>query len=91
MSANRYFDDEDEQEEPELIVALKARQMNKIDFSGRQFNEWTIMSVVDQKENVYKTVCSCGREFKRDVYPIVNYLINQCRFCSKKKSFFNVL
>lgn len=93
MSVNKYFDnDEEEQEEKlETIVRIKLRSMNKIDFSGRKFNEWFIIAVIDQRANVYQVVCSCGREFTRDVYPIVNYLINQCRFCYKKKSYFNAL
>lgn len=87
-----YFDDDDgKEEEHQAIVHVKLRCMNKKDYSGQQFNEWSIIAVIDQRSNVYKVVCSCGKEFVRDVYAIVNYQVNQCRFCYKKKAYFNLL
>lgn len=93
MNVKKYFDDDEEEKEGsnEAIVHVKLRSMNKVNYSGRRFNEWLIISVVDQRSNIYKIVCSCGKEFVRDVYPIVNYQINQCRFCYKKKAYFNLL
>lgn len=93
MNVKQYFDDDEEQKEEsgQLRVHVKLRSMNKQDYSGRRFNEWSIVAVIDQRSNIYKVVCSCGKEFIRDVYAIVNYQVNQCRFCYKKKAYFNLL
>lgn len=92
MKVNKYFDDEEEESElSEVVTRVKLRSMNKIDYSGKRFNEWLIIENVDQRSNIYKVVCSCGKEFIRDVYAIVNYQVNQCRFCYKKKAYFNLL
>lgn len=92
MKVNKYFDDEEEESElSEAVIRVKLRSMNKIDYSGKRFNEWLIIEIVDQRANIYKVVCSCGKEFIRDVYAIVNYQVNQCRFCYKKKAYFNLL
>lgn len=93
MSAEKYFesDEEENRESSEVVVSVKLRNMNKHDYSGKRFNEWYIVAVIDQRSNIYKVVCSCGKEFTRDVYNIVNYQVNQCRFCYKKKASFNLL
>lgn len=92
MKVNKYFDDQEEESElSEAVIGVKLRSMNKIDYSGKRFNEWLIVEIVDQRSNIYKVVCSCGKEFIRDVYAIVNYQVNQCRFCYKKKAYFNLL
>ena len=92
MKVNKYFDDQEEESElSEAVIRVKLRSMNKIDYSGKRFNEWLIIKVVDHRANIYKVVCSCGKEFVRDVYAIVNYQVNQCRFCYKKKAYFNLL
>jgi len=93
VNVKQYFDDEQDEEESsnEAVIRIKPRTMNKDDYSGKRFNEWSIVSVVDQKANIYKVVCSCGKEFIRDVYLIINLQNKQCRFCYKKKAYFNLL
>lgn len=93
MSVNKYFDDDEEESEDsdQVRVHVKLRSMNRKDYSGQRFNEWLVITVIDQRSNVYKVVCSCGKEFVRDVYAIVNYQVNQCRFCYKKKASFNLM
>lgn len=90
MKVNKYFDEEEESSS-EQVKRVKLRSMNKVDYSGKRFNEWLIVQAVDHKENIYKVVCSCGKESIRNVCAIVNYQVNQCRFCYKKKAYFNLL
>lgn len=82
------FDDE-EQDEPEYEVSfVKYKNINKIDFTGQVFNQWTIGSVVDPLKSVYNVKCSCGKEYVRHVYEIVNHRIYRCYFCHRKSRVF---
>lgn len=90
QKVSNYFDEEQEEQE-EKSQPLKLKYIRTIDFTGQQFNEWTIVSMVDQYHNIYKVFCSCGKEFVRNVYPIVKCQIYRCRFCQKRKGFFRNL
>ena len=84
---NRF--DEEEQDEPEYEVGfVRTKNMNKIDYTGRVFNHWTIGSVVDPTKSIYNVTCSCGKQYVRRVYEIVNSRIYRCIFCHRRSRSF---
>ena len=90
MNVKNYFDD-DEKDDDQPTKCVRLKNLNESDYSGKRFNGWLIISAVDKEKNIYKVVCSCGKEFVRNIYHIVSYKVNQCKFCYRKKTFFNLM
>lgn len=68
------------------VVIRKARY--KEDYSGQQFNNWTVLEKIGEIGYIYKVRCNCGKEFERNITALINERSKQCYICTKKCTWF---